>query len=268
MADIQNTTGQWWGKFKLDENKASCWKIACSSLTLIRRSREWRLIRARVDCLEDHEVEYTSDIDWSKDTDDDAEIIRYGMTATSPEVNIVPMLADRMVVVRPEIPFNILGGQKVTIFVGTPIWVNVETGKNKVKLSEAPVERMSDTWFGPSTVEGLLCYASKTMGVMDIEDVKKHRHRAITVLNIENEGKEAMYIERLNVPVKNLALYADSDGYFWSDSVRITLNPEKSASDFKISGKPEIAGKLEPVSAAREKIQSSLFSRARGYLVI
>ena len=177
-------------------------------LHCLENSHEWRLIRDRLDCHEDHEVEFDSDVDWRKEASDDAETIRYGMTATSPEVYLVPMLADRMVVVRPEIPFNILGGQKVTIFVRTPIWVSVETGKDKIKLSEAPVERMSDTWFGPSTVEGQLCYAAKTHGVMDISEIVKVRHRAITVINIENEGKEVMYVERLNVPVKNLAIYA------------------------------------------------------------
>ena len=268
MAEAQKKSGQWWGKFKLEENMASRWKIACSSITLVRSPQEWRLIRAKLDCHEEHEVEFESDFDWRKESAEDAETVRYGMSTTSPDVQLVPMLADRMVVVRPEIPFNIIGGQKVRIFVRTPIWLSVETGRDKIKLSEAPVERMSDTWFGPSTVEGQLCYAARTHGVMDINEVTKVRHRAITVINIENEGKEAMYVERLNVPVKNLALYADGEGYFWSDSVRVTVDHEKSVSDFKIAGKPEIAGKLEPVSPAREKISSSLFSRARGYLVI
>ncbi len=159
--------------------------------------------------------------------------------ADAPERLLVSVAqADRPFVVRPATPVSVGPGERVTLFVSTPTWivlsvervVRARTGARatndpsptRQKLVEFPLERPSDTWFGPSTVIGELCYATRTAGYLRIDDVPREPHLALTPVTIENKAGDPLQFERVRVPLPQLAVYADTTGALWTNAVRLT----------------------------------------------
>jgi len=92
---------------------------------------------------------------------------RYAFAETPEIVWVRPALADRAVVVYPEEPFHVTAGESITLFCSTPLWIRVEIGASRHALMETAIERPPDTWIGPSTREGELCYATQTAARLD-----------------------------------------------------------------------------------------------------
>ncbi|MCB9523524.1 MAG: hypothetical protein H6702_09085 [Myxococcales bacterium] len=65
---------------------------------------------------------------------------------------------DRVIAVRPEIALTVLPGDRVTLFVGTAVWLTLGTEAGEV-VHELPVYRPTDSWLGPDTRSGILAYA-------------------------------------------------------------------------------------------------------------
>jgi hypothetical protein len=89
-----------------------------------------------------------------------------------------PMLADRPVVVRARQSVFIPPGEEAMLYLSTPVWVSIDLGEPARALREIPVLRLSDTWFGPSTREGELCYAARTHARNHLDQVPRRPHRA------------------------------------------------------------------------------------------
>lgn len=133
-------------------------------------------------------------------------------------VRVAPQLADRAVVVRPILPTELLPKQRTTLFISTALWARIAIDEHT--LAELPSVRLSDTWFGPNTRWGELCYASQTRALLSLENVQYSPFRAITPVTIDNQGDDNLRLERINVPVPHLTLYCDGER-FWTSSVRV-----------------------------------------------
>jgi len=51
-----------------------------------------------------------------------------------------------------EQPLGVPPGEQASVYVSSPLWVRIETGKPAKLLCELPTFRPSDTWFGPNTI--------------------------------------------------------------------------------------------------------------------
>ena len=130
-------------------------------------------------------------------------------------------MADRSVVARPNVPLRLLGGEKTRIYVSTPLWFRALTLPSESSLIDVPFWRPSDSWFGPSTREGEMCYAKYTEARMLRELLEQRPHRAITPLSIHNKQTDPLLIERLNLPVPLLSLYHHRDRGLWTEAVNV-----------------------------------------------
>lgn len=231
---------QWWGQFSLDAGDGGLWHVGPLRLSIARSAGEWRIHRrceadavdCRVDVPSPEQVE-----------GDDVTVSRYSFTRTSDSLWLTPRFADRPVVVYPEDPFFVTAGQEIVLFCSTPLWVGVEVGADKTALAEFPAVRPSDTWFGVSTREGELCYATTTAARSSRDDVVPRPHRAVTELCIRNEADDTLQIEKVNLSVAFLSLYLAEDGGLWSD--RVTLHRTKSGTGSELEigdGPPESLG--------------------------
>lgn len=172
--------------------------------------------RSRIDCGVERDAEVPAGGTWR----------RLGSVAVSPELRFVPMMPNRPVVVRPEVPYTILPGEKVQFYLGVPLWVGVMT-QGKAVLMEEAVMQLSNTWFG-TPMEGELAYAMRTLAKRDVEDLGFHPWRAVCPVRIKNQSKETLQFERLCLRVKYLDLYQDASRGIWGNESGLTVRADSS----------------------------------------
>ncbi|HEX6551088.1 MAG TPA: hypothetical protein VF117_10480 [Gammaproteobacteria bacterium] len=214
----QTRSRVWCGEFSLPMQSMGRWHIGPLELWVQHLAGEWRLAwRSGEELMQQvARVELNLPI---RSPEADMQVYRFSLRETDRPLRLSPALADRPVVVRPEMPLFIPSGEEVTLFVSTTLWVTVSAGSQSPMLIEMPTLRPSDTWFGPNTRQGELCYASRTLAHTRIEDIVPRPHRAITPVRIRNHGHEPLLLERLSVPVPLLTLYENKAGEFWTQSV-------------------------------------------------
>ena len=257
-----HTPTSWWGDFKLDNEQSRFWQIG--PLTLIVRclSGEWQIAHERKGNVADKEsVWETRDTDQLPETLD--KYSRYIFQKTTGLLNIAPQLPDRPIVSRPHTPFYLSAGEEVTVYVSSPLWLQLMVGSPARELESIAIQRPSDTWFGPSTLEGELCYATTTHCRINLEDIPIRQHRAITPVFICNQADTTLAVERLNVPAPFLPLYTSSSGQLWSPKVTLIREKDGDMANLKIDNRPPAEAKhAVQLGNPRKTADSSVLFRA------
>ena len=164
-------------------------------------------------------------------------------------LRLAPRLPDRFVVARPEQATVVPAGGRLVAYLSAPMWVAVLEGE--VQLADLPVYRPSDTWFGPSTIEGELGYALRTSLKTSHERLFLRPHRAVTRVSIENRGALPLEITRLRLPMGELSLYR-GEAALWTEELRLVRSGDDDNADVTVGrGAPPEAGKVELVAAPR-----------------
>ena len=177
---------------------------------------------------------------------------RYGFREAPPEVGLQPRLATRPIIVNPEAPLSLPGGEEVTVFAGSPLWIRLEAGDPPQALLEEPSFRPSDTWFGPDTREGELCFAGRTRARIHLENIVPVPHRAITAVHIVNRASGLLDFEKLQLPVPHLSLYEGEGGQLWTESIRLERDEDGDFAKLHVgSGPPPVAGESRRLSGPR-----------------
>jgi hypothetical protein len=208
----------WWGKYTVPAQKQSKWQLGPLSIWLQHLAHEWRLAtKSRPDAYEKivrHEGPSAIET-LSADTVPS----RYCFSHMCDTVRLVPALPDRPVVTKPDTPLYVYPNEQVTLYLSFPLWLRMEVGEPSRLLREVPLYRMSDTWFGPNTREGEICYASHTAGSVNLADLARRSYRAATAVVVRNRSNSPLYVERLKINLPNLSLYADSDNMLWTNAM-------------------------------------------------
>jgi hypothetical protein len=262
----------WWGTFALEEESAGRWDVGPSTLWLYRLANEWRVFfrpstdpRATDPMLNRSSVAVPIPADERKallDTEDEhLQVSRYSVRQTESRIALQPALADRPVVSRPEDPLFVPPGESLTLYLSTALWIRIELVETNRLLHEMPSFRMSDTWFGPSTVEGEMCYATRTAGRVRLENVPRRFHRAVTPLRIRNSASDALALERVQLPVEHLALYTTPDDRLWTQGVTMIRSEDREGAGVQVrSGPPSDAEKAELIQKPRKTDRKGLFT--------
>lgn len=243
MANNTDPDPIWWGQFKFNKGQSKQWFIGPLHLAVTYNGLEWLVAHEQ---NETYEYKYASELTESNDTTGLFDkYSRFVFSNNTGYLKISPCLADRPVIARPLTPINLSAGESVTLYVSSPLWceLSVETDTMK-SLEEIAIQRLSDTWFGPSTREGQLCYASSTHCRMKVQDLPHRPHRATTPVYIHNEADTPLKLERLNLPTPFLSLYLADNGHLWTPGV--TLIREKDGDMAELHINSEIANTLHP----------------------
>lgn len=208
----------WWGNFIVSPRSVTRWRIGPLTLAAQRLPGEWRL---------GHELADDPLMDLSECTSglgvDSLEtmsaIQRVALAGESEELCLTPRPADRPIVSRPDAPLQVSAGQEVTLYVGTPLWVEVASREPGRILERVPTQRLSDTWFGPPTAAGDLCYASRSFCRLVLGEVPKRPHRAVTAVSIRNSSSAPLPILRFKLPMEQLGLFVAEDGRVWTHDI-------------------------------------------------
>ena len=213
----------WWSRFEIEPGSGMKWTLGSFELTLFRSSGEWLLVNERTTGEEVEpgvwRVTPIKELPRSHPS-----LVRYVADQTDGVVRLVARVGDRSVVARPRLPLHLLPGDKAKIYVSSPIWVEVTVGKRSKHLCELPVNRLSDTWFGSSTLEGEVAYALKTQARMNLASIPRRTYRIITPISIRNEGQDLLMIDRMNLPVPYLSVFKAEDDSLWTEAITLVRN--------------------------------------------
>ncbi|MFW2373713.1 MAG: hypothetical protein ACN4GM_11380 [Gammaproteobacteria bacterium] len=263
MTNDSQAASSWWGDFTFDSGQCRQWHIGPLTLIVRRLNGEWQIAHERMQELDNNHVSWhITDTDQLPESLSDNS--RYVFRDTSGQLNITPMLADRPIISRPLTPFNLTAGEEVILYVSMPLWLQLAVGSSPHKaLKVIAIQRPSDTWFGSSTLEGELCYASNTHCRLNLDELPQRPHRAITPVLIINHADTTLSLERLNLPAPLLHLYASSNGQLWTPQVTLIREKDGDMAELKIDNKPpEEAEQAVQLSEPRNKADSSVIFRA------
>lgn len=178
---------------------------------------------------------------------------RFVCAAASAELVLLPMLADRPVVIRPRQPVFLLSGEETTMYLSSPVSLRLMIGEPGVLLREVPMLRLSDTWFGPSTQVGELCYAGKTQARHSLAELPRRVHRALTPLHIRNEGNSPLPLDKISLPVPFLSVYGAEDASLWTQKATLIRRSDSDMAVLKVDAvPPAYAGPVTLVSGPRQ----------------
>lgn len=276
MEEPPSSSTPWWGTFSLEESTGGKWAIGPSTLWIYRSAGDWRIIhRPSTDPVTADPMAQRSAVTVPVPPDEMESILaseektlqtsRYSVRDTSESITLRPALADRPVISRPEHPLFVPPGEAVTLYLSTPLWIRVVLAESDRQLQEMPSHRMSDTWFGPSTREGELCYATRTAGRLHLEHLPVRMHRALTPLRIQNTAQDVLALERVQLPARHLALYETPDDVLWTQRVTMTRTESVAGADVQIKdGPPADADQAtllqDPCEPSKKGLLTSTFS--------
>lgn len=266
---IENEPEIWWGDFALDMGLTANWQIAAFRVAVQRLPNEYLV---SYQTMEESSEESDRHF-WLAEVDLQekplAQIDRIVCQGTREHLAVKPALPDRPMVTRPFTLFTVPAGESATIYVSTPLWFQLTAGDPPQMLADMPIQRPSDTWFGPSTQEGEICYASRTYGRLNLDNIERYPHRALTQIQINNRASSKLLVERLSLPVPYLSIFATSEGAFWTEAVTMTRTRETALEKFTIDdGAPPSAVGAELIATPRQKPQKDMLIRAFSVLTL
>lgn len=244
--NCSNTCSPWWQP--LDMSIDECWRFAVGTLAVYTQYRadQWLVAtEALTDAPENFRVSRERLTQWPQSVT----ASRFVFREAPHRLRLTPKSLDRPVVVKTEQPVQVPPGESIVFYISAPVCVSVELPQLPLTLQETPTLQLSDTWFGPSTQAGTLCYAATTHARNSRDDLPLRPHRAVTPVTVNNHTDGFLAIKKLSIPVPALAIYAAADGSMWTDPVVLTQLQDHSMVSFAI-GKEKPAGEL--LAPARE----------------
>src|SRR5439155_15341357 len=134
-----------WGRFELNQGEICKWRIGPLVVHAHLLKHEWLLAYER--SIDSHFVSFEGKARSSaKEMAAAFEQHRYSFSSEQNFLLFTPLLANRDVVSRPEYHFAILPGEKITVYMSTPLWLRIDTGAPQRVLEEVPITVPSDTW--------------------------------------------------------------------------------------------------------------------------
>jgi hypothetical protein len=254
----------WFGRFNFDGAQTNQWRIGALTVSVQRHASEWQVCHLNTGAAIDEQVA----IEVTENTgqlEAGGKCQRHAVALSNQPLQVLPALADRPVVTRPLIPFHLHSGQETLLYVGTSIWLQIYAFETGPLLLDLPVQRPSDTWFGPSTREGELCYAARTRAISNLQDLPSRTIRATTPVRIKNNGQTSLLLERLLLPIPQLSVFATYDNRLWTEELSIHCDQEMRSAHLRIGkGAPAIAGTTEQLSPPRVLAERNVLTRALG----
>lgn len=177
-------------------------------------------------------------------------------------------LADKPYQVKPAALVKIAPHSRLVLYVSTPLWLQVRSPSCGEVLAEYPAVRPRMSWVGSNTIEGSLCYSSQTSAPSNLSEVRHTKHRALTALELVNDGNKVLVIDRLSLPLNILSLYICNKNEYWTESVRYRVNPDTGETTIVASQKPpEQLGEALQISEARSQNRASRFRTAMSLIM-
>jgi hypothetical protein len=250
----------WWNPVSLDIGQ--CWQYVVGPLALYfrRNASEWQF---GFDREQSGELQLRTLSNSMACLPDSLLMQRFIFRSSPQAFCLKPKLLDRSVVVKTRQPVSIPPGEQSVFYISSPVCIELQLQKPDCVLQEIPVQRLSDTWFGPSTQEGELCYADRTQARHNKSELPLRPHRAVTPITIVNNAARMLTIDKLSIPVPYLAIYGLPDGSLWTDPIVLEHNDGEGLARFRIDRQlPEGIGPQHQLGGPRLQMERHGLVRA------
>ena len=242
-----------WGNLAVAPGEVRTVQVGPLTLWLQRMENEWRVAHLPADDLDASTETLRTDLEVPQDLLKLEHVQRFAVAGKGGEISLTPALADRPVVARPEKPFCLPAGTEAVVYVSSPLWVVLSTAQD-LKLMELPIVRPSDTWLGPSTREGELCYASRTFLRLSQDNVPRRPHRATSMVRILNHADTPLPLHALKLPAPHLSLYRAAGGV-WTQDITFERRMDDTLAALRLRDRrPAMASDAAPLAGPRVRI--------------
>lgn len=226
----------WWGTFLIGEEQSQFFKIGNRVLCVDRYEQEWR-ITLRLE---------------------GASPFRSFAAKSSNQITLKPTLADRPFLCELEQPFYVPPKHHLSLYLSSPAWMTIEVGSPPILLDEVPNEELTDTWFGPNTLEGELCYATPHRCSAHLEEHLEHAMHVMTPIFIINRSRTPLFVQTLKIPLPSLSIYSDAARHLWTEQLQFTqADKEQGLGPPLIKGTPKTLKDLQLITPPRLNVQRS-----------
>jgi hypothetical protein len=209
----------YWHEVTIPHGRGGRFRIGPLTLDVERARHEWRISSSTTGDDADETVSFELG-DARADSLAGGIHRRIATSSDTERFRVLPVVPDRSVVTRLERPVTILPRMEMRLYVGSPVWVRLLEGPGD-ELLELPVSSPREAWFGPNTREGDVCYATRTPGRLELGDAPVLPHRMTTAVSIHNDRDQPFALERVQLPVRRLSIYASDTGRLWTEAVRL-----------------------------------------------
>jgi hypothetical protein len=180
------------------------------------------------------------------------------------QILILPVMPDRPVVVRPDVPVKIPKDQEALFFFSIPAWARIVTVKpERTILCEEPSVVRSNIWFGDLT-SGELCYSLRSRARRNVADIEAKPHRVACPVRIRNATGSQFDVERFCVHVEYLNIYKGTTR-LWTNEVLISYQGEDAVNKIEYAQKPPGYEAVEGIiGEARAQFKETLLKKSLG----
>lgn len=176
-------------------------------------------------------------------------------------LRLVPALPDRMLVVKAEQPFTLMSRAEARIYMRVGAWIRLEivspAGKAK-KLTEIPIDRLSDTWWG-DFLGGETAYWLATKARRELTDDLFEPWLIMCALQLSNRSVDDLPVEKLGLRVEHLSVF-EKDNRLWAEETVVAYRGEAEGSDIRMDDRP-------PAEAADAREITPARTQSRGFRV-
>ena len=253
LLKMQPSQFKWWGEYEFTLNQSRTWQFGSLLFRLTRHAQEWRMEYHRPNVQHDDEQGWREILDPEFRLPKPTHTERYMFRKTQNKFQIMPRLADHSVVIRPIEPIYVPAGQKGLLYISTPLWIAGFVEGQKEPVFDIPVIQPKETWFGPDTRTGELCYAADVNGVTDLEPLVRRAFRAVTPIIFHNTSHEQLRFDRMNIPVVALPLFfSESTSRLWTSHIKVIHDTSDRPPRVRIENRtPPRAGEVTYVHPPR-----------------
>lgn len=244
---MDQSISSWWGRHALAADRTDFWQIGPLKMWLGSSASKLGINWAHTDNFLDGHVRTVAGAQAQLEQNITAPAQTESVTCafatayreqTRNEIVFSPTLPDRPVVLRLQEPLHVLPSEEVTVYMVVPVFLRLELASGSKLIHELPTYRLSDTWFGPMSTLGGLCYASASPAYFDIREVPLRSHCAITAITVKNLGQDVLKVERLNVPFPRLSLFYSQRTGFWTDHLTLERSLDTEMASLRLDRQP------------------------------
>lgn len=254
------SSAPWWQVQQLPVNQGQHFRLGPLNLYIQRQAQQWVLAH-----------EYSNDETSAPARQTAINVLplhlagqRFMFSQSPAEYRLIPRLLDRPVVVKTVQSVNLPPNEQTTFYISSPIVLQVMLQQPELALQEIMLQRLSDTWFGPSTQVGELCYADKTHARHSKQELPARAHRAVTPVTIVNKSPQMLTIDKLSIPLPFLSLYSLPDGSLWTDPVTLRHEGVQTLAHFT-TGKLSSADAPGAVVVSAPRVKAEKHSLFRAF---